>query len=686
MRSFLIKFSHILKPEGKTYIQSVPDLSIKRVGQTKRSMILRYTTCLLFACFCLGGFSAKAQDPGYKGCAEIDQLVEEECNALERLFENAGGFEWLNRTGWLRANQPCSWFGVTCNSKEWPLNVIKIELIDNNVGGSLPGELGNLSELQELIIENTSQRGGFEKLGNTLPSTLSAAQNLRVLRLGQNAITGAIPLIYGRLKNLEVLDLHDNQLNGFLPDSLGRIAPLQNINLATNDLRGNIPVAWAELPNLQSLDLSNNRLNGSIPAELGNIKTLRSLRLNDNNLTGNIPRSLADIPDLNWLFVANNQLEGALLPAIGQLQSQLSACSVENNAANFCVPDREAYPTDENGLFCGMPVSSTCSACDTSQDNATCRSLEAFYFDTKGYAWENNAGWLVHDSPCAWFGIGCENNSIASLQLPNNNLSGSISDELGGLSSLVALDLSQNELAGTLPFSVAALAPNLAACSLSDNTPDLCIPENEQYRTLGLDPICQLPLTSSCVPLPAKISDVQARVAGELVIISWVATSINPASEFFVEKKAGNDFHQQGGINGATLLGSPAPYELPLFAGPPGVYTYRVREDLPDGRTNYSETIEIWTGVTSGYLVGAPYPNPATHTAYMDLLVETADDVEVTLYNALGRRIKTIFSGALPPNTPHLLEIEKSRLAGGLYFIQVRGTNFSKVQTLAFRP
>lgn len=651
-------------------------------------MILRYTTCLLFIFFGLGIFSAAAQDAGYKGCQEIDQLVEDECVALERLFENAGGLDWFNRTGWLRANQPCTWFGVTCNSKEWPLNVIKIELIDNNVSGGLPGELGNLHQLEELIIENTSQRGGFEKLGNILPSTLSTAKNLRVIRLGQNAIRGGIPKTFGRLQNLEVFDLHDNLLDGFLPDSLGRIASLTNINMGTNDLKGNIPPAWAELSNLEFLDLSNNRLNGTIPEELGNLNALRSLRLNNNEFTGNIPRPIATLPNLNWLFVADNQLEGPLLPSVAQLSDQLSACSMENNSPTFCVPDRAVYATDPSGLFCGVPVSSSCSICDeqTSMDSDVCKGLESFYFDTQGYAWENNAGWLVNESPCEWFGINCENNAIAELILPNNNLAGSIPEELGQLSSLVALDLSQNELNGTLPFSVAALAPNMRTCSLSDNTADLCVPDNEQYNTLGLDPLCQLPLTASCAPLPAKISNMQARIDGDLVIISWVASSVNPASEFYVEKKAGHTFFQMGGTNGAALIGQPPPYELALSAGPDGVHTYRIREDLTNGTVNYSEPFEIRTGVALGLLVAVPYPNPAATTAYMDLLVEAGDDVEVTLYNTLGQRVKTIFAGTLPANTPHLVEIEKGRLAGGLYFVQVRGSNFSKMQTLVFRP
>ncbi len=651
-------------------------------------MLFRITIILACIGLCFGTSTAYAQEPGYQGCQKIEQLVEDECIALERLFENAGGLDWFNRTGWLRENQPCTWFGVTCNSKEWPLNVIKIELVDNNVSGGLPGELGNLSELQELIIENTSGRGGFDKLENILPSTLSFAKNLRVIRLGQNAIRGAIPNTYGRLENLEVLDLHDNLLDGFLPDSLSRMPNLREIDLSENDLKGNIPPTWTTLDNLEFLNLSENKVNGNIPEDIGNLQKLRSLRLQNNELTGRVPQSLGSLPNLNLLDVSGNALEGLVVPAITELSSQLSFCSLADNSASLCVPNRAVYEVDEAGLFCGVSLSDSCSICDgnNATDEGTCRGLEALYFDTKGYAWDNDNNWLVNDSPCEWFGIGCENDEVASITLPNNNLTGSLPDALGQLASLTTLDLSQNQLDGTLPFSVAALGANLNACSLSANSAGLCIPETEQYRDLGRNPICQLPLSASCAPLPARISNFEARIEGNQVIISWSATSVDPASLFYVEKKVGNTFVQAGSVDGATLRNAASPFELSLIAGPPGVHTYRIREDLPNGSSSHSISIEVRTGVNNGLLVGVPYPNPATNTAYMDLLVEEGDDIEVTLFNAIGQRIRTLYSNTLPPNTPHLIEIDRSQLAGGLYFVQVRGRTFSRTETLVFTP
>ena len=655
---------------------------------TQFCMILRHSTCLLFLLLCVCVSAVRAQDPGYKGCQEIDQLVEKECVALERLFENAGGLDWFNRTGWLRANQPCSWFGVTCNSKEWPLNVIKIELIDNNVGGGLPGELGNLSELEELIIENTSQRGGFDKLGNILPSTLAAARNLRVIRLGRNGIRGSIPATYGRLESLEILDLHDNMLDGFLPDSLARLSKLRELDLSTNDLKGAIPVAWGGLENLEILTLSNNRLNGAIPDTLGHLSNLRSLRLENNAFSGTVPRALADLENLNWLFLSQNQLEGPLLPDIAQLDDQLVACALENNAESFCIPDRDVYPADEEGRFCGVSLSETCSICNTNAtvDDATCRGLEALYFNTKGFLWGNNEGWLVHDSPCNWFGIGCTNNMVAEISMPNNNLTGNIPDALGGLDGLSVLDLSQNQLAGTLPFSVAALASGMDSCTLSGNTTDLCIPENEQYRILGSNAICQIPLTTNCTPLPASVSNLQARTDGGSIVLSWVTTSIDPAAVFYVDKKAGNTFEEVANIDGVTLLQTSAPFELALPAGAPGIHTFRIRQEQPNGIATLSASVDISIGIEGGILVGAPYPNPAPGNAFMDVLMEAGGHLDISLYNAIGQRVRSLYTGTLAAETPLTITIDKQGLAGGLYFIQTQGTRFTRTHAFVITP
>ncbi|CAL5365342.1 unnamed protein product [Camellia sinensis] len=60
----------------------------------------------------------------------------------------------------------------------------------------------------------------------------------------------------------------------------------QKCSLQGNSITGSIPIEFGNLTSLTMLDLENNRLTGEIPSSLGNLKKLQFLYLNQNNLTG----------------------------------------------------------------------------------------------------------------------------------------------------------------------------------------------------------------------------------------------------------------------------------------------------------------------------------------------------------------------------------------------------------------
>jgi hypothetical protein len=56
--------------------------------------------------------------------------------------------------------------------------------------------------------------------------------------------------------------------------------------LQGNKLTGSIPLSFGNLRNLQVLNLGNNQLTGTLPSTMSNMKALRSLSLGGNRLTG----------------------------------------------------------------------------------------------------------------------------------------------------------------------------------------------------------------------------------------------------------------------------------------------------------------------------------------------------------------------------------------------------------------
>ena len=104
-------------------------------------------------------------------------------------------------------------------------------------------------------------------------------------------LTGSMPPELGNLSNLRTLILNGSQLSGSIPSEMGNLAHLYWLELPGNQLSGVIPPELGNLYNLRGLYLSDNQLTGSIPPELGNLYNLRGLYLNNNQLTGSIPRS-----------------------------------------------------------------------------------------------------------------------------------------------------------------------------------------------------------------------------------------------------------------------------------------------------------------------------------------------------------------------------------------------------------
>ena len=153
-------------------------------------------------------------------------------------------------------------------------------LYDNGVTGSIPPEIGNLT-------------------------------NLTWLYLRGNNLTGSIPPEIGNLTNLTFFYLRGNNLTGSIPSEIGNLTNLTDLRLQDNQLTGSIPSELGNLTNLDYLDLHNNQLTGSIPSEIGNLTNLMYLILFNNQLTGEIPESICDL-NISWdgwdFNISNNQL------------------------------------------------------------------------------------------------------------------------------------------------------------------------------------------------------------------------------------------------------------------------------------------------------------------------------------------------------------------------------------------
>ena len=259
--------------------------------------------------------------------------------ALEAFYRATGGPSWTDGTNWLSDAPLDQWAGVWTDEAG---RVTWLILIGNNLTGTVPPELGALTDLQRLEL-------GSNELTGVIPPELGRLTDLEMLELASNQLRGAIPAELGRLTQLERLRLDQNQLSGAIPGELGRLAKLRSLSLDNNQLSGPIPSALGGLANLENLDLSGNQLTGVIPAELGRLTNLGGLWLGRNQLTGVIPAELGRLTNLGGLWLGRNQLTGVIPAELGRL-ADLRGLGLESNLLTGVIPAELGRLADLRGL------------------------------------------------------------------------------------------------------------------------------------------------------------------------------------------------------------------------------------------------------------------------------------------------------------------------------------------------
>jgi hypothetical protein len=255
----------------------------------------------------------------------IDKSAER--TALMAIYNSTNGDEWGNNTGWGTNSSHCEWYGVTCDENE---HVAILDLTQNALTGTIPSEIGYLPMLTVLRLPGTISCTNiyydtkappppcdpeFYQLSGPIPPEIGNLRNLQELILDANQLSSLPPEI-GNLVNLQSLDLSQNQLTS-LPPEIGNLAGMQEIGLWGNQL-DSIPAEIGNLVNLPELYLSYNRLT-SLPPEIGNLASLQVLVLEENYLA-TLPPEIGNLVSLQYLHLINNQLT-SLPSEIGNLEN-----------------------------------------------------------------------------------------------------------------------------------------------------------------------------------------------------------------------------------------------------------------------------------------------------------------------------------------------------------------------------
>jgi len=376
------------------------------------------------------------------------QVLEQDSLALVALYDSTDGTNWTNNTNWL-SGPVSTWHGITLFENR----VKSIHLIWNNLTGSLPLEIGNLTNLQNLTLYGN-------KLSGAIPREIGNLINLLSINITQNQLSGTIPAEIGNLINLEGLALYYNKLTGTIPPEIGNLSNLTYLNFHSNRLEGPIPPEIGNLTALTSLSLFWNQLSGPIPVEIWDMTQLTTLRLHGNQLIGSVPSQIGNLTQLSELKLHQNAFEGSIPSEIGNLVS-LTELNLADNQFSGTIPQEIFNLTNLIELYL--------------YTNQLIGTLPAELGNLI------NLTHLQMDGNQFYGSIPPEIGNLTQLEwlyLSNNQLSDSIPSQLGNLKNLQRLYLSGNQLVGSIPEGIGNL-PMLEKLILNVNQftdlPDLSL-------------------------------------------------------------------------------------------------------------------------------------------------------------------------------------------------------------------
>lgn len=188
--------------------------------------------------------------------AELEPEGPTDRDILIALYDATNGDNWTNNTNWC-TNAPLSeWYGVTLDYSQERVQYIHLSY--NNLVGSIPEEIGNLTELYTLDLSGNTLTG-------EIPSSIGNMHILGYLYLNNNQLTGSIPQEIGNLSDLRACYIYENQLMGNIPSEFGNLINLEYCYLFGNQLTGEVPETLSRLTKLQAMDFSDNMLGGDVP-------------------------------------------------------------------------------------------------------------------------------------------------------------------------------------------------------------------------------------------------------------------------------------------------------------------------------------------------------------------------------------------------------------------------------------
>ncbi|KAF7089541.1 hypothetical protein CFC21_092494 [Triticum aestivum] len=352
-----------------------------------------------------------------------------------------------------------------------------LSVSNNMLQGTIPTWVWQHKKLRRLYMYTNHFTGEI--------SSCVSAVNLVELDVSSNNLTGTIPDDFGRLINLTLLFLYTNQLHGSISPSIGLLPNLRDIRLFENMLSGSLPPELGKHSPLGNLEVCNNNLSGELPADLCSNRKLYDIVVFNNNFSGKLPQSLDGCYRLNNLMLYNNHFTGEFPKSLWSVvTNELTVVMIQNNNFSGTFPTQLPWNFTRldisNNRFSGpIPTLAGKMKVFRAANNSLCGEIPWDLMGISQVGELDLSGNQINGSIPMTIGV----LKLNALNLSGNQISGTIPAAFGFMSGLTILDLSSNELSGEIPRAINKLKLNFLNLSMNQLTGEIPTSlQNEAYE------------------------------------------------------------------------------------------------------------------------------------------------------------------------------------------------------------
>ncbi|KAH9753708.1 Receptor-like protein 13 [Citrus sinensis] len=362
-------------------------------------------------------------------------------------------------------------------------NLKMLNLSDNSFNNSILSSLTHLSSLRSLNLFWNRLEGSIDV------KEFDSLRDLEELDIGENKIDKFV--VSKGLRKLRYLSLSGIKLNHSILSSLTVFSSLRELYLDDTGFKGTLDIReFDSFNNLEVLDMSYNKIdNLVVPQGYRGLRKLKSLyllrvRIRDGS---KLLQSIGSFPSLNTLYLSSNNLTETVTTTTQELHNftNLEYLTLDDSSLHISLLQSIAsiFPSLKNLSMIGCEVNGVLRG----QGFPHFKSLEYLNMDFTRIALNTNFLQIISESMPSLKYLSLSDSTLGTnssrildrglcslvhlqeLRMADNDLRGSLPWCLANMTSLRILDVSFNQLTGSISSSPLVHLTSIEELRLSDN-------------------------------------------------------------------------------------------------------------------------------------------------------------------------------------------------------------------------